>query len=38
MKKMRTVLVIKAKGKSEAKAALETAIEALNEADDGDRV
>lgn len=37
-KNMRTVLVIKAKRKSEAKAALETAMEALNEIDDGDRI
>ena len=30
MKKMRTVLVVKAKDKSEARAALETALEALD--------
>ena len=31
MKKMRTVLVVKAKDKSEARAALETALELLDE-------
>ena len=31
MKKMRTVLVVKAKDKSEARAALETALEVLDE-------
>ena len=33
MKKMRTVLVVKAKDKSEARAALETALDALDEDD-----
>ena len=33
MKKMRTVLVVKAKDKSEARAALETALEVLDDDD-----